>query len=95
LKHFHFDPERTDPREEACKDEQEYDVGEILDIRGINGNRKDQLEVKVRWKGYGPDKDSWLPWPEIRDVGLLHDYLKENDLRRLLPKYVRQAEKTK
>jgi hypothetical protein len=90
LKPFIFDPLRTDPREEACKDEQEYDVGEILGIRGLGGKKSD-IEVRVRWLHYGSDKDSWLPWKDIKDVGMFHEYLIERGLKKLLPEYARRT----
>ncbi|BFZ60151.1 hypothetical protein YB2330_001173 [Saitoella coloradoensis] len=39
-------------------EESEYEVEEIIDERTIG---KKETEFKIRWKGYGPEQDSWEP----------------------------------
>lgn len=33
-----------------------YKVSKILSVRSVDGRK----EYKVRWKGFGSDKDSWV-----------------------------------
>jgi len=48
------------------------------------------LEFKVRWLGYPPEEDLWLPWKELRNNPKLHKYLADNGLDKLIPKEHRQ-----
>ncbi len=34
----------------------------------------------VRWRGYGPGSDTWLPGVQCRDLEALDRYLADNDL---------------
>lgn len=58
-------------------DESEYEVAEILDHRW----RRRKLEYLVRWVGYGPEEDKWLPASYLEDVKALDDY--EAEMSRL------------
>lgn len=40
------------------EEEEEYEVESILEERPLTGNLKEYL---VRWKGYGPENDTWEP----------------------------------
>jgi hypothetical protein len=33
------------------------------------------MEFLVRWKGFGPEADSWEPYSGIRDTAAIHTYL--------------------
>jgi hypothetical protein len=47
-----------------------YVISKILDKR----KRKNKIEYKIRWKGYGPEDDTWEPRKKlIEDVPLLVD----------------------
>ncbi len=61
--------------------EEEFVVGEIIQHRSRPGRgRTKVLEYLVRWKGYGPDEDTWLPKSELEDCEALDVY--EEALRR-------------
>jgi hypothetical protein len=85
---FRYDPTRTDPYEVAMKDKQESQVAEIIDIIGIDGKKKANIQIRVRWAGEGPEKDLWLDWKDMRNNEILHQYLWDHKLYKLLPAYV-------
>ncbi len=54
---------------------EEYAVDRILDRR----RRGRGWQYLVRWQGYGPGSDSWLPGSEVRDLAALDTFLHDND----------------
>ena len=82
---FMHDASSFDPKDAAIRDVEEYYVEQILAHRG-NPALKNSLEFKVRWAGYGEDKDTWEPWKGLRLVDKLHEYLRANHMERLIPK---------
>ena len=86
LQPFRFDPLRTDPILVANKDQQLVAIDAILDMRGNpHGSRKD-LYFKVRWQGCTERDDSWEPYSNLRHNSILHEYLLQHKLRKLIPK---------
>ena len=90
LRAFNYDPEKVNPVKIAISDDtSEYFVEKCLDIRGDPRRRKETVECKIRWAGYGPDKDSWEPWKHVREtqqvLDFIHDY-PNRAFRRLLPR---------
>ena len=55
---------------------EEYFVDRILDRRRVGRG----WQYLVRWSGYGPGSDSWLPGREVADLAALDVYLNENGL---------------
>ena len=88
LKPFEYDPNTTDPREVANHDYDEFDVEEILNHEG-SPKKKTEMQFLVRWLGYGPDDDLWLPWSELRSNEALHTYLRQHNMESLIPKSFR------
>jgi hypothetical protein len=70
----------NDPVEVAQVDNDEYRVQEIVDHVG---KKKKDLQFRVRWCGYGPEDDSWLPYSEVRDLQAMDVYLKSHPGLRL------------
>ena len=64
LETFRYDVAHVDPQAEAAKDRQEFVVAEILDHRPRTqpSKHKKTLEFLVRWKGFGPESNSWARW---------------------------------
>lgn len=85
LKPFIFDNERTDPKEVAMHEQEEFLIEAIIAHRGDRTRRK-TMEFKVRWAGYDSSHDSWEPYSNLRDTDQLLDYLKANNLKALINK---------
>ena len=67
------------PTGEAAKDlnmadRQEFEVESIVDHKGSHRNKR-TLQFRIRWLGYGPDDDTWLPYKDAKDLKALDDYL--------------------
>ena len=75
----------TDPAKIALADRFESVVEKILRHEG-DVKRKSSLDFLVRWKDESPESDLWLPWKELRDNAVLHEYLREHNLGKLIPK---------
>ena len=69
-----FEAEMTDdPAALAAADKDEFIVEEIIDHRG-NSRRRADMQFRVRWLGYGPEEDLWLPYREVRELETLDRY---------------------
>jgi hypothetical protein len=71
-------------RDIAIRDHHEYLVDSVLEHTG-NPKRKSEMSFKVRWTGYSEEHDSWEPWKNLRLVDKLHEYLRDNDMAKLIP----------
>ncbi|KNZ76902.1 Chromobox like protein, partial [Termitomyces sp. J132] len=66
-------PSRPPPIE--VKDKYHYEVNEILDSQIVRG----RLQYLVRWKGYGPEDDTWEPQKNLdRAPDKLRDFHRQN-----------------
>jgi predicted ATP-dependent endonuclease of OLD family len=89
LRAFIFDPMRIDPKDVAMSDQLEYWIDTVIAHRGNTRRVNDPqspFELKIRWTGFDESKDSWEPWANVRLVDVVHDYLRDNNLARLIPK---------
>ena len=48
--------------------EQEYFVQELLQHRVRRIGRRSRVEFLVRWTGYGPDADEWIPLADVEET---------------------------
>ena len=85
LKPFDYDETRTDPREEAMHDEREFEIDHVRAHRG-DRNDKTNMTFLVRWTGFSESEDSWEPWENLRNTDALHQYLRDNRMRSLIPR---------
>ena len=85
LRPFNYDPAYTSPLIVAQHNEQEFIVESIITHRGSR-NRRSTLEFQVRWAGFGETCDSWEPYKALMHVDKLHDYLRANTMKTLIPK---------
>ena len=60
----------------ASVDSSEYIVDQIVDHRPAA--QRDSWQFRVHWRGYDDSDDSWLTYPELRDVSALRAYLLEH-----------------
>src|SRR5690606_35750301 len=59
----------------AAADNDEWRVELIVDHRGPpRGRPRRALEFRVRWLGYGPADDTWLPYSEVSELEALDAY---------------------
>jgi hypothetical protein len=84
LRPFNYDTSRTDPKEVAMHDQQEFVLGDVLAHRG-DKNRRQTMEIEVRWEGFGPEHNSWEPYSNLRHTEKLIAYLSANRLKSLIP----------
>jgi hypothetical protein len=85
LSPFIYDLEIIDPRLIANKDYQEFDVECILNHSG-SGTKSSTYEFLVQWTGYSEEFNRWLPWKELRNNPVLHDYLRRSGLQSMIPR---------
>jgi transposase InsO family protein len=89
LQPFHYDPDRTDPRQIANLDREAWDVEKIHQHRG-HFKRVSSLFFLVEYSGFPDSADfSWLPWSELRTNEKLHVYLKSINKSHLIPSQFR------
>ena len=58
----------------------------IIEHAGDPNHRKDLL-FRVRWLGHDETSDTWEKYSNLRHNIKLHEYLRANKLKKLIPKY--------
>lgn len=71
-----------DPAKLAALDNNEFVVEAIVGHRG-DRRRRAGMEFRVRWLGYEPDDDTWLPYREVRELAALDRYAVDHPELRL------------
>ncbi|KAG0517431.1 hypothetical protein BDA96_09G088900, partial [Sorghum bicolor] len=67
---------------------EEFEVWKLVDIcfGDPNGVRKRALYFKVRWKGYGPNDDTWEPMEGLKNCkDAIRDFVIEGHNKKILP----------
>ena len=82
MKPFLYDPAIRNPLAVARRDHMEYFIDDILSNRGPH--QRSKIQVLVKWLNYPVDKNNWEPYSKFRDVDKLHDYLRQNNLTKLI-----------
>ena len=85
LSPYYTDSNSTDPVAVAACDYTEHVVEAIISHSG-NPQRKSDMDILVKWKGYDSSHNLWLPWKELRNNAILHAYLRQHDMAKLIPK---------
>jgi hypothetical protein len=93
LKPFYYDPNIVNPLEIARKHKQGRLIETVLQHRG-NTRRRHTLEFLVRYVGDLPpnEKEKWELYWDIRHDGILHEYLRANRMKTLIPKKFKDDE---
>jgi len=90
LSNFVFDETRVDPTDIANKDMSASVVESIISHEPVkqnySGQRVSEMTFRVRWRNLTEDYDRILPWKELRNNPILHQYLRNNNLERLIPR---------
>lgn len=68
----HVDP--VTPLPPVFTNDDQYFVEVLLDKRVRKLGRRTIEEYLVRWKGYGPDDDSWVVADNIEDSLIIQEY---------------------
>ena len=84
MKPFRFNPHQTTPTDVARRDYLEFFVERILEHRGSQ-YRLTTLQILVKWSTYDDTHNSWEPYSNLRKTACLHDYLRQKNLRSLIP----------
>jgi hypothetical protein len=50
-----------------------------------NPRRLNSLRFMIKWVGYDETHNSEEPWSNLRDLEILHTYLRDNGLERIIP----------
>jgi transposase InsO family protein len=85
LKPFIFDPLHVNPLDIARRDYLEFFVEKVLDMTG-DPKKVTTLKFLIKWLGYDDTHNTWEPYKEVRDVEILHTYLRTNNLSKIIPK---------
>ena len=82
---FQYDPDHTDPNEVATADKQAFIVEAVKEHKG-NPKKPTGMTFWVKWEGYPEEENTSEPWKTMRLNGRLHEYLRANNLAKLVPK---------
>jgi hypothetical protein len=88
LRPFLYDPNYISPVEVARNAGEEFEIDNIVNIRGKRNAqgryKKTDLEIKVHWLGYNDRYDTWEPFQEMKLSEKFQQYCWDNNLRYLL-----------
>jgi hypothetical protein len=79
-----FIPTTVSPLDVARRDAEVYIVEKVISHTG-DTRRKEKMEFRVRWLGFGPDDDTMESWANLKHNWMLHRYLREAGLKTLIP----------
>ena len=88
LRKFDYYADLTCPTSVALRDRQETVVESILSHSG-DPKRLSSLDFLVHWRGLDDKENLWLPWKELRNNPILHQYLRNNGMAAKVPKEFR------
>ena len=89
LRAFRYDERFVDPRDISLRDVEEFYVEKILAHSGNPAQLK-TLNFHVKWRGFDESANSWEPWKNLRETAVLHRYLIDKGLHKLIPAKFRE-----
>ena len=88
LRPFLYDPNYINPVEVAKNAGEEFEIDNIVTIRGKRGSTgkylRTGLEIKVHWLGYAEQHDTWEPFQEMKLTEKFQQYCWDNNHHYLL-----------
>ncbi len=63
------------------------DVETILAHHGNPRGIRKEIYFQVKWKDRVDKHNEWLPYSKLRHNTVLHGYLRDNNMKFLIPKY--------
>jgi len=85
LRPYRYDAARTDPSKEGYKDNESWEVEEVLSHTGKGRNPR-HWKFLVKWAGYSEDLNSEEVWANLIHNECLHKYLAARKLTSFIPK---------
>ena len=84
---------KRDPLDAAMRDEGAFLVESVIAHRNSDGSRRTRgsLEFHIKWVGYELDPNDWHPWKNFHSNAIVHKYLADNKLARLIPERFRDT----
>jgi hypothetical protein len=79
-------------RDAALRDKEEWDIEKIIKHNGVTSRKKD-MDFLVRFKGLESSADRWYTWIQLVGNIKLYDYLRENNMEKLIPRQYMDIEK--
>jgi hypothetical protein len=90
IKQFNYDPAVTSPRQEALRDNQQWDIDRIVSHEG-DFARKSSLLFTIKYLGYSDQYNRVCTWKELYQTIQLKDYLRSIGRIKVLPKNMRNS----
>jgi hypothetical protein len=100
LRAFHYDEAVVNPIEVANKDDQRFIVESIVDHRpkvkraSLLARMRSRLQFLVKWQGYANSENTWESYHELRHDAALHEYLRSNKMKSLIPNVHKESSET-
>jgi hypothetical protein len=100
LRPFLYDESVVNPIAVANKDEQQFIVEKIMDHRPkvkktyLLRRQTSRLQFLVKWQGYADSANSWESYHELRHNAALHEYLRSNKMKSLIPNVHKESTET-
>lgn len=83
IKPFIFDPSWVNSIDASRHDYSKFFVEPMISMRG-NPKRLTSLYFVIKWVGYDDTHNSEKPWRNLRDLAILHTYLRDKDLGHII-----------
>ena len=78
------------PADTARRDYMEFFVEKILAHAG-DIKKPTSMSFHVKWLNFDDSSNTWEPWKSLRLCDALHDYLRNNNMTRFIPKDIERT----
>jgi len=66
-----------------------FDIEEVREHTG-GPKKRSEMDFLVKFSGWTEEHNLWLPYSEVRDNRILHNYLLRNQMKSLIPRKFRE-----